>query len=445
MGTRLDMALQKFPEHEEGIRALAAHDPSGNLKYLDWSAKMLASGQALAPEIADVVDLFHRFAGQRIEMVGRRHGLHGHHQNGARIHSDIHTYRPQDLAALRNNLLKMKRARDRKQRKREQLYRIEGSVEADTVYDSPDLIVRHIKNKQASVHYGLSTKWCIAMLREGYFEDYGSHNATFFFFERKVPVGDEFDKVALMVARSRGMDTEAFTALDRHVDMLSLARVYGSRIFDIYREIHERSERYPGSAISCVYAGTATPEQVEATLASIKRDRSQYHHETFALIEAICCNDAAPFPLLEEVARTATKLVTTAWRRSRRRGSRLRGIQKNRLQELERIIMSALFVHPNVPADARDRIAKNLRRRHIKLEAVHRVVDSDRVGVSYRSGDVNVRGRRVRYRRRRRPITVKALRKRAQMFDRAAATVRKKAKKLQQKLTAKKIAKLKER
>ena len=62
MSTRLDAAIQKNPDHEEGIRLLAERDPSGNLKYLAWGGAMLASGQALAPEVADVLDLFHRFA-----------------------------------------------------------------------------------------------------------------------------------------------------------------------------------------------------------------------------------------------------------------------------------------------------------------------------------------------------------------------------------------------
>jgi hypothetical protein len=156
MTTRLDLTIQKHPDHEEGIRLLSQRDPSGNLKYLDWGAKMLAAGQALAPEIADVLDLFHQFSGRRLHPRRR----------GTTIRSDIYTYRPQDFAHLRDSLLKMKRAQDRKRRKRERLYRIEGPIEADVVYDSPDLVVRHIKNKEASCHYGLATKWCIAMRRE---------------------------------------------------------------------------------------------------------------------------------------------------------------------------------------------------------------------------------------------------------------------------------------
>jgi len=75
MSTRLDSVLQKRPDRADGIRLLASRDPSGNLKYLDWGTKMLASGQALAPEIADILELFHKFKGQAPNPVphGARH------------------------------------------------------------------------------------------------------------------------------------------------------------------------------------------------------------------------------------------------------------------------------------------------------------------------------------------------------------------------------------
>jgi len=437
MSARLDLVLRKHPDHEEGILLLAARDPSGNLKYLDWGARMLAAGQALAPEIADVLDLFHQFAGHQVGGVYRRRR---HVSVVTRIHPDLYTYRPEDLADLRGNLIKLKRARDRKLKKRERLYRIEGSIEAAVVYDSPDLVVRHIQNKQASVHYGLGTKWCISMLREGYFEDYESHNAAFFFFERKVPAGDEFDKVALMVPRS-GDDAvvEAFTSLDHRVDMMVLARVHGPRVFDIFRSVYESSQKHPGSAVFHVYAGTATSEQVEAVFASLKAktarpETSPGHFQMREILEAICCNDSAPLPVLDEIARTATTLVAGAWKRSRRRG-----IRREAVQDLERAIEAARVIHPNVPADVRAAIEKKLRQRHVKIDAIHRVTENGRVLVSYRADDARFgRYRRVR-RHRRRPLTVKKLRAHAQMLDRAAVRLRKRARRLQHKLIVQKM------
>src|SRR5271166_2605629 len=331
MSTRLDLVLQKYPDHEESIHMLAERDPSGNLKYLAWGAKMLAAEQALASEIADILDLFHRFAGQWLERTGAqvRRARRLHQSPSSQVHPDINTYRPQDFARLRDLLNKMKRAQDKKRKERERLYRIEGSVEADVVYDSDDLIVRHIKNKNASVHYGHATKWCISMVREGYFTDYETHNATFFFFERKAPLGDEFDKVALMMSRTDGESTHrhhsegtvAYNALDRQVDMFALAKVHGPRIFEIFRLVHEASARYPGSVLFQAFRGIATREQLEIVFADLVHgDFPPF--ETDEMLEAIVCNDAAPPAMLEEILKRGVALSTAAWKTGRRRGRR---------------------------------------------------------------------------------------------------------------------------
>lgn len=435
MTTRLDLALQRHPEHEAGIRLLAERDPSGNLKYLDWAGKMLASGQALASEIADVLDLYHRFRGELIGVPVRNRHTREHQK---RIHPDIHTYRPQDLANLRTSLLKMKRARDAKQKKRERLYRIEGSVEADVVYDSIDLVVRHIKNKQASVHYGGSTKWCISMLREGYFDDYESQNATFFFFERKVKVDDEFDKVALMVPRNdeRNEDFSAFNAVDRRVDVMGLAQVYGSRIFDILRRVYEASAAYPGSTAHQVYAGIATLAELQTVFATLAKN-SLDPYDTDRLLESIVCNDAASSALLEEVLCRAVTISTAAWGRDRRRRrhGRLRRVGPAHMKELTRTIEAALAIHPQTPADTRERLVWQLRRRHIRINDIRRVKKREGIGVSYRSA---VRSRHLRrHRLRRRRDTPTHLRNYAGVLERRAARVREKIEKLERKLTEK--------
>lgn len=397
MTTRLDLVLQKYPAHEEGIRQLAERDPSGNLKYLDWGAKMLAAKQALAPEIADVLDLFHQFNGRWL----------GEGRNRQYIRPDIYSYAAQDMAKLRDDLLKLKRAQDRKRRKREKLYRIEGEVEADLVYDSPDLIVRHIKNKNASVHYGLGTRWCISMLRERHFEHYESNNATFFFFERKAPVGDEYDKMALMVPRLLGREEAvqeegcvAFTSLDRRVDMLALARVHGSRVFEVLRDVYERSLKYPGSAMYQVSAGVASAEQVRSVFELVTTSRETGTYELTEMLEAVCCNDSAPAKLLEEIANRALRLLAAAWRRDTvarrryiamyRRGRRWRPTKisktrkKKAREQLSCSIAAALSIHPNTSEELRAKSVAFLRRKHIGLAFVRREKMHDgRVGVVY--------------------------------------------------------------
>lgn len=421
MSTRLDLALSKYPEHVDGIRLLAERDPSGNLKYLDWAARILASGQALAPEVADILDLFHRFAGQ---------WAYRGHQRVARVHPDVNTYRPEDLASLRTLLLKLKRARDKKRRERERLYKIEGSVEADVVYDSIDLVVRHVKNKQAGAHYGLGTKWCIAMLREGYFDDYEANNATFFYFERKVKLGDEFDKVALMVVRDGGeleVGTLAFTSLDRRVDMLVMAKAFGLHVFDIFRRVYEVSEAYPGSTLFRVYSGKATEEELRSVLALVTESKDMNPHETDNILESICCNDAAPWGMLEDLLRRAPNIASAA----RKRGKHRYRYSRGRVASLTLAISAALAIHPNTPAEARAKLVRSLRRRRIKVNEICRTEGMGRVGVL-----CHLPRRKHRVRRRERFRTVRQVREHVAVLERRAARFRKKAKVLEKKQMA---------
>lgn len=407
MSTRLDLVLQKHPDQEAGIRVLAGRDPSGNQKYLAWGGAMLASGQALVNEVANVLDLFHRFAGQRRV-----------------LHPDINTYRPQDFARLRDLLSKMKKAQDAKRKKREKLYRIQGGVEADVVYDSDDLIVRHIKNKNASVHYGHATKWCISMSREGYFEDYETHNATFFFFERKKALGDEHDKVCLVMFRVdiRGEETTAFNALDRRMDMFALAKIHGPRVFEIFRLVHEASARYPGSVLFQAFQGTATREQLEAVF--VRLVKGEFGYETDNLLEAICCNDAAPAAMLEEILKRGVAMSAAA--RKKGHGRRSRRQRNHHDAELTRKIMAALVIHPQTPGELRERLVKDLRRRHVKIVEIRRVVGDGGVGVEYRNAWRWFK-RHTRFRRRFRPrhMAIGALRSRLRGLEQRIAQTKK--------------------
>jgi len=457
MSTRLDVLLQKHPEHEEPIRALAARDPSGSQKYLGWGVKMLVARQALAPEIADVIDLFHQFAGRWINDGVRARAR-------VQIRPDIYSYRPQDMASLRDNLLKMKRAQDRKRRKREKLYKIEGSVDVDVVYDSSDLIVRHIKNKNASVHYGLGTKWCISMMQAGHFEEYESHNATFFFFERKVPVGDEYDKVALAVPRTmegaRGWHAttvDAFTSLDERVDMMQLARVHGSRVFDIFRDVYERSERYPGSVVFQVNQGKASAEQLLATFDTIKSGKID-PYEMESLLESVCCNDAAASTLLEDIYHHASALVLAAWRkfdrrsragglRRRRRMRRRKGGRRNSTTQLMGTLSAAIAIHPNTPDELRQTIVKALKRKRIAVGSIRTTMRSGNISVVYGNGIRGaVRIRHGHYRRRLRRMPLNVLRRHLVHFENAIKRTKKrikkaeKLKKLSEAKRAKKLA-----
>src|SRR5208337_2613175 len=107
-----------------------------------------------------------------------------------------------------------------------------------------------------------------------------------------------------------------------------------------------------------------------------------------SMLEAICCNDAAPPALLEGIAQQAVALSTTAWK-SASRGHRLRMRRRgnDRVKELWRTVAAALVIHPQTPADLRERLTKDLRRRHVRCYGDHRENNerSGRVGVTYRN------------------------------------------------------------
>ncbi len=134
---RKEDALKKYPELSKDIDYFIQRDPSGNLKYLDWELKILHSKQALAPEIADVVDLFDKYSANL-------------------KHKDINAYK--NFTELREALFYIKEKRDEKGEKQEKRYHLEEACDSQTVYEDSKFVVRLIKNKAASIHYGLGTK-----------------------------------------------------------------------------------------------------------------------------------------------------------------------------------------------------------------------------------------------------------------------------------------------
>ena len=115
--------------------------------------------------------------------------------------------------------------------------------------------------------------------------------------------------------RFRDEGASAFNALDQRVDMFALAKVHGPRIFDIFRLVYEASDKYPGSLLFNVFAGTATKEQLETVFAGVTIDLSH----TDALLEAIVCNDAAPAAMLEHILKNAVTMWAAAWKAAKRR------------------------------------------------------------------------------------------------------------------------------
>jgi len=241
------------------------------------------------------------------------------------------------------------------------------------------------------------------MLRENYFSDYETQNATFFFVERTTPVRDPYDKVALMISRGATGRIVCFNSLDEQIDVFDLARVHGLRIFEILRTVYMCSETYPGSAYASVFAGTATAEQIVQVAESLAR-KDVYDVER--IIEAICCNDATPESILLGMIERAKKLSAVTWRRRRRfttlHGRRRRGANNKtgHTRRVLRMVSAALSIHPRVPVEKRAQLTKDLRRRHVDVDSIYVDRGLNGVGISFRMR--NERKTRVSYRYRRR-------------------------------------------
>jgi hypothetical protein len=238
------------------------------------------------------------------------------------------------------------------------------------------------------------------MKREEFFGDYESQNATFFFFERLEKKGDEFDKSAMMLSRSLSgsiLDADCFNAIDEHVGVMSLGTAYGIRIFDILRAAYESSEKFPGSVMVRVLAGRATAEDLERAFRTLTRQKDI---DQEMLLEAIVCNEAASWPLLDEMLRKAPSIerALTVRRRFRRRHRRFR------TKSLQRILQAGISVHPNVPSDVRASLVRELKKRHVLTDSIR--IDQGRDGsvrVAYQTRETphgrTIRRRHRRYRR----------------------------------------------
>ena len=148
--------------------------------------------------------------------------------------------------------------------------------------------------------------------------------------------------------------------------------------------------------------------------------KGEFGYETDNLLEAICCNDAAPAAMLEEILKRGVALSAAA--RKKGHGRRFRR-QRNHDAELTRKIMAALVIHPQTPGELRERLVKDLRRRHVKIVEIRRVVGDGRVVVEYR----NALKRHTRFRRRLRPrhMAIGALRSRLRGLEQRIAQTKK--------------------
>jgi hypothetical protein len=173
---------KKYPNLSSSIDLFIKRDPTK--KYLPYEVKTLASGQALENEIADVIDLFHRFR-DRLD------------------NKDINSYK---FTELRDMLFDMrdfggKSKNQEKKWLKEEMKKVQLSG-AEKLYEDDQCDVIYVPDKATACVYGSGTKWCITMENERYYEDYANNNVVFYYIIRKdLPADDPMAKVAFACQR----------------------------------------------------------------------------------------------------------------------------------------------------------------------------------------------------------------------------------------------------
>lgn len=232
---RKEDAIQKYPNVEQFIDKLVETDPTrSSLKYILWQSKMLSQGADIDDVIA-VASLFEKF--------------------GRKLHKkDINSYSFKELRDLLDTLKELEKDSTEKKAKKSDDSSL-ARCEQELVYEDKDFIIRHIAGKNASVHYGRGTKWCITMANEQYFESYTSANSIFFFLIKRKPIGDAYDKIAFCFDRDEEdnvTDCSIFNSADDKISESLAEKSIGPIFQKLYAYMEVRAKIYAPSILALI-------------------------------------------------------------------------------------------------------------------------------------------------------------------------------------------------
>jgi len=249
-----EKALHKFPEFAKEIELFISQDPSSSKKYLEWQLNILKSQPALAPEIADVTNLFHKY--------------HPFLEN-----KELNSYQPQDFTELSEKLQTIKEEREAKKQKRK-TYNIDPAKVAcghKIVYTSPGENPKYevllITNKDASMHFGKDSRWCIRRGDKSFFEDYDANNVVFFFiFNKHLPKTDKFAQIALSYqrdAQNNILELQCWDAFDTQMVAADVEQeLDDNEIHSIINLTESIAQAQPKSLLAKIDSGEVPEEEL---------------------------------------------------------------------------------------------------------------------------------------------------------------------------------------
>jgi hypothetical protein len=247
---KVDDLKLKYPDVD--VDALASQDPSRKNKYLEWMVKQMNNGH----RIEDLVPTVTYF-----------------HNNVQKFKSkDINSYK--DLKDLEDEVKNI--SFNGKQS------RGEIKSTAQKVVNSDEWKVIRPETKKACQKYGAGTKWCITMGDADYWEDYTGNNVIFYYFLRKKPFGDKFDKIAVAIDRDENnniVGKEAFDAADDPIDDDELNELIGEELIS---QIENDAEAVPETAMSRLVNNKLSGDEINTALQKglISKQATAENHNT---------------------------------------------------------------------------------------------------------------------------------------------------------------------
>jgi hypothetical protein len=277
--------LEEYPQFKNEIEEFSRNDPSGRLKYLKWQVSILNSGQAKPLEIQEVTDLFHRL-GQNLK------------------NNDLYSYKPSDFTELRDKLFELKDKQLSRKEKVEKRYQVTEACDADTVYQSENFKVLLIKNKAASVHHGLDTKWCISMKDAAYFEDREKDNIVFLFIInlQAIPRSPE-SKIALVYRRDNNNNIICLSiidASDHQIDVSDLKKILGKEAENILNITRSKATSVPKSLLAKIKSNEASSEEIKEAFIWAQK---QNYGIRILVFDLVIANPNTPYEILAQLAK----------------------------------------------------------------------------------------------------------------------------------------------
>jgi len=226
---RLENTKKKHPRLAKIgiIDYLAGADPSGNNKYLQWSAKQLEQSgvsdiEDTAREVSGAVMDFDKYS-QRLDK------------------KDINQYK--DYKDIIRDVRDIKNILTNKEKRKQEKEKMAG--ESSVVYESDDYFVVRPNSEEASCYFGRNTKWCISATEsQNHFEEYTDKGRVFYMVRsEKRDNDDKYKKIAL-VYNEDGLE-EAYDALDDNMYVRDLATIFDEEYDAIIEATNDYNEENP--------------------------------------------------------------------------------------------------------------------------------------------------------------------------------------------------------